>query len=271
MFLITPRRDLPLINDPAFLILGAVGFLMVGFSKAGFGTGIGSLAVPLMALAVPVPQASAVMLPALLLTDLMTVWVYRARGDWSLLRIMLPGAVLGTVVGYLAFRTLDDDAIRLALGVIAVGLATNMWYRGWRYRGAPPAVAHVSWLKGGFWSIVSATTSVVANAGGPAIAVFLLPLRLDKTVFAATTTIYFAVVNYLKIAPYWALGQFTAENLWTTAFLLPAMGLGMVVGFWLHHRLDDRQFYRWFCILLFFTGLKLVWDGGVGVWASAVR
>lgn len=256
-----------LINDPSLYALGAIAFLMVGFSKAGFGTGIGSLAVPLMALIMPVPQASAIILPALLLTDIMTLWVYRKRGDWAHLRIMLPGAMVGTVIGYLAFRYLSDDAIRLGLGLIAVGLSVNIWYRTWRRRGAPPATEGPSWLKGGFWSVVSATTSVVANAGGPAIAVYLLPLRLDKTVFAATTTIYFAAVNYLKILPYWALGQFTVDNLTTTAVLLPAIALGMAAGFWLHHRLNDRQFYSWFCVLLFITGLKLLWDGATGVLA----
>lgn len=257
-----------MIDDPYFYLIAFVAFLFVGVGKAGFGTGLGSLAVPLMALRIPVPQAGAIILPALLVIDVFTLWLYRARGDWAHLKVMLPGAVAGTILGYLTFRYLHDDAIRLTLGATAVGLALNTWYRTWRLGGAMPVPARRSWLKGGFWSTVSGTTSFVANAGGPAIAVYLLPLRLDKTVFVGTTTIYFAVVNYLKIAPYWVLGQFTAENLKTAAVMVPVALLGVWLGRWLHLRLDEARFYRWVYILLFVTGLKLLWDGVVGLLGS---
>lgn len=257
--------DQALIDDPYFYLIALVAFLFVGISKAGFGAGLGSLAVPLMALRIPVLQAGAIILPALLIIDLFTLWLYRARGDWSHLRIMLPGALLGTLVGYLTFRYLHDDAIRLILGAIAVGLALSTWYRNWRLRGRPFVPARRSWIKGGFWSAVSGTVSFVANAGGPAIAVYLLPLRLDKSAFVGTMTVFFAVLNYLKVVPYWALGQFTAQNVATAAVLLPVALVGVWLGRWLHLRLDEAKFYRWVYVMLFVTGLKLLWDGAAGL------
>jgi uncharacterized protein len=214
-----------LISDPFFYLLGAAGYLMIGFSKAGFGTGIGSLVVPLLALTIPVPQAAAIVLPALLLTDIITLWRYRRRCDWTHLKIILPGIFIGTALGYATFRYIDDNGIRLAIGAMAVGLSLNAAYLAWRYRDHPPPPRPPSAIKGGFWSIIASATSFVANAGGPPLAVYLLPLRLDRSTFVGTTTVYWAISNYLKIVPYWWLGQFSSENLLAAAVLLPVAPL----------------------------------------------
>lgn len=263
-----PRESGPaLISDPILYLLGVLGYLMIGFSKAGFGTGIGSLVVPLLALTVPVPQAAAIVLPALLMTDIITLWRYRRQCEWPLLRSILPGIAVGTALGYVTFLYIDDNGVRLGIGALAVGLSLNAAYQAWRHgREAPPRPR--SAVKGLFWSSMASTTSFVANAGGPALSVYLLPLRLDRSVFVGTTTVYWAISNYLKIVPYWWLGQFSAENLLAAAVLLPVAPFGIWLGFWLHDRLDDRGFYRWIYGLLFVTGLKLLWDGGTGLWAG---
>lgn len=254
-----------MINDPLFYVLGVVGYLVIGFSKAGFGTGIGSLVVPLLALTVPVPQAAAIVLPALLFTDIITLWMYRKHCVWKQLRIILPGVFIGTALGYVTFRHLSDDGIRLLIGSMAVGLSVNAFVQAWRQGSRPPVPLAPSWLKGGFWSSMASLTSFVANAGGPALAVYLLPLRLDRSTFVGTTTVYWAIANYLKILPYWWLGQFSSENLWTSAVLLPVAPIGIYCGFVLHRRLDDSGFYRWIYALLFVTGVKLLWDGLFGM------
>lgn len=254
-----------MINDPFFYLLGLVGYLVIGFSKAGFGTGIGSLVVPLLAMVVPVPQAAAIVLPALLLTDIVTLWMYRRHCVWAQLRFILPGVFIGTLLGFVTFTAFDDNAIRLLIGSMAVGLSLNALFQAWRQGSRPPIAKRPSWIKGGFWSTMASLTSFVANAGGPPLAVYLLPLRLDRSTFVGTTTVYWAVANYLKIGPYWWLGQFSTENLLTAAVLLPAAPVGIVIGFWLHRRLDDTGFYRWIYALLFLTGVKLLWDGLSGV------
>jgi uncharacterized protein len=177
------------------------------------------------------------------------------------MRIMLPGAAVGMVLGYLSFRYLDEHWIRLLVGAIAIGFVLNVWLR--------PSVAgqaaRPSWVKGSFWSGMSGLVSFVANAGGPPISVYLLPQRMDKTLFVGTTVLYFAVLNYAKIIPYWWLGQFSDENLMTALVLLPLAPLGMWVGMWLHGKVGDAVFYRWANILLLVAGIKLVWDGAMGL------
>jgi uncharacterized membrane protein YfcA len=250
-----------LIDDPYFLAIAAVAFLLVGVGKAGFGAGLGSLAIPLMALRVPVAQAATIILPGLMLIDIFALWLYRSRADWTNLRIIIPGGIAGLAIGYFTFRYFDDNGIRLVLGVIAIGLVANAALQSWRRRGAPPVPAQPSWSKGGFWSTASGFTSFIANGGGPALQVYLLPLRLDKSVFTGTNTIFFAIMNYSKTLPFWQLGQFTDQNLLTALALLPVAPFGVWLGFRLHKHLDDKQFYRWVYGFLLFTGIKLVWDG----------
>jgi uncharacterized membrane protein YfcA len=252
-----------MLTDPHFYMLAVPAFLLVGVSKGGFGGGLGSLGVPLMALAVPVPQAAAIMLPLLMAMDVVGVW--RFRRDWSreLMGILLAGAVIGTVLGYFAFRLLDEGWIRLLIGGIAVLFPLKDWVLAAVGRVAVPPAPNP--VKGVFWSAVSGVTSFIANAGGPPLQVFLLPLRLDKTVFVATCAIYFAFLNAFKLGPYIWLGLLTAENLATSLVLLPLALAGIGLGIWLHVRVPDKPFYFWCNVFLFITGLKLVWDGAGAV------
>lgn len=248
-----------MITDPIFYLLALPAVLIAGISKGGFGGGLGVVSVPLMALVVPPQQAAAIMLPILCLMDLIGVWAYRGKWDPPNMRILLPAAVVGIGIGSLAFGALDSNAIRLLIGMIAVGFTVNWWWRRrhpLRRADAPPSV-----VKGGFWGMVAGFTSFVAHAGGPPINIYLLPQNLHKTVYQATTVIFFIVVNYVKLVPYTLLGQFDAGTLKTAAVLVPLVPVGMLLGIWLHKRAADRLFYLVCYGFLFVTGLKLTWDG----------
>ncbi len=248
-----------MLTDPYFYALAVPAFLIVGVSKGGFGGGLGSMGVPLMALAIPVPQAAAIMLPLLIAMDVFSVWRYRR--DWAreLMGFLLAGAVVGTFLGYWAFRHLDEAWIRLLIGLIAVLFPLKDWLFAALGRAVAPA--HPNPAKGVFWASISGLTSFIANAGGPPLQVFLLPLRLDKTVFVGTNAIFFGCVNLFKLGPFIGLGLFDAGNLMTSLVLLPVALAGIWLGIWLHVRIPDKPFYFWCNVFLFLTGLKLVWDG----------
>ena len=110
------------IEDPFFYAVAVFAVLLVGISKSGFGAGFGSLAVPLMALAVPVPQAAAILMPLLLVMDLMGLRAFRGRFDWSLLRFLLPFGLLGSLIGFLLFKLLDPRALAGIVGRRGHGL-----------------------------------------------------------------------------------------------------------------------------------------------------
>lgn len=245
-----------MILDPWFYVLAVPALMIVGISKGGFGSGIGLIAVPMMALTVPVPQAAAIMLPLLCVMDLVGLWTYWRRWDNAAMKALLPAAVIGVVVGALTFRLLSEPMLRLAIGLVAVAFVLDQWL-GWRPKGDAAPNKGKAYACGA----LSGYTSFVAHAGGPPLSVYLLPQRMDKTAFVATTVVFFAVVNYAKLLPYWALGQLPAGNLATSAALLPLAPAGMALGFWLHRRIDALVFFRICHWLLLLTGTKLLWDG----------
>ena len=245
-----------MITDPGFFAVAIPAILLMGISKGGFGSGAGLFATPLMALAVPIPQAAAILLPILIVMDVAGLWAYRGVFSRENMKLILVGGVLGVVLGSLSFRYFSEAWIRLLLGAIAVGFVLQRYLRPAATKPAPPSAA-----KAIFWSACSGVTSTIAHAGGPPLSVYLLPQRLDKAVLVGTTVIFFAVINVVKLVPYAWLGLFDARNLLTSAALAPLAPLGIWLGVTLMRRLSERVFYSVCYALLLVVGVKLAWDG----------
>lgn len=245
------------VQDLLFYIVAVPAVLLIGISKGGFAGGLGVLAVPMMALAISPKQAAGIMLPILCVMDVTGFRIWAARCDLRLLWRLLPGAVLGILIGALTFQFVSDAMLKLMVGVLALAFTLNHWLKGRvRVPGHLPDAA-----SGTFWSGLSGFTSFMAHAGGPPIMIYLLPRQVDRAVLVGTATIYFAVVNYVKLVPYAILGQLDVENLMTSLVLAPVAVLGVKMGAWLHERIDPVLFFRLLYGFLFLTGLKLCWDG----------
>jgi uncharacterized membrane protein YfcA len=247
---------------PLFYPVAIFAILLTGMSKGGLGGGAAGVAVPLMAMFVAPPVAAAIMLPILCAMDLFGVHAYRGRWSREHLRILLPGALAGIVVGAFAFGTMSLDAIRLVVGGIAVVFALNRWLKlserlAARLAASPRPPGKVA---GALWGAVSGFTSTLAHAGGPPFVIYMLPHRPDKTVFVATSVVFFLIVNYAKLVPYYFLGQLNLDNLATSLLFAPLAPVGIWLGVYLHRRLSDRVFYETTNVLLFLSGAKLCWD-----------
>ena len=251
-----------MIGDPFFYAVAIPAILLIGIAKGGFGTGAGIWATPLVALAVPVPQAAAILLPILCVMDLVGLRVYRATLSRENLRVILPGGLAGVAIGALTFRYLDESWIRAILGSIAIAFVLH------RFAGAEAAPAPASVARGLFWSTVSGLTSTVAHAGGPPLGVYLLPQRLDRQVMVGTTVIFFAAINFVKLLPYAWLGLFDARNLATSLVLVPLAPVGVLLGVHFMRRLREAVFYRICFGLLLVVGTKLLYDGVKGILAA---
>ena len=246
-----------LISEPLFYAVAIPAILLVGISKGGFGGGVGLIGTPMVALVTTPTRAAAILLPILCAMDVVGVIAYRKSWDPVNMRILVPGALVGILLGTATFRFLDENLIRLLIGVLAVGFVLRYWLA----RGPVGEPTAPDRRAGSLWAAVSGFTSFVAHAGGPPLSVYLLPQQMDKTLFVGTTVIYFAFVNYLKLVPYTLIGQFSGENLLTSLLLSPLAPLGMWMGIWLHRRIDEQLFYKTVYLMLAVVGLKLLYDG----------
>lgn len=244
-----------MIETPLFYLFAVAAVLITGISKGGFGGGLGLIAVPLMAFAIPPMQAAAIMLPILCLMDFFSMLKFRAHGDRKNLSILLPAALVGIGIGTITFHYLSDAQIKLMIGLVALGFVAN------HLRQRSSAAKSASIIRGSFWGVIAGFTSFGVHAGGAPMNIYLLPQRLPKSVYVGTTVIFFTAVNYVKLIPYLWLGQFNYSTLMTALVLAPLAPLGVYIGGLLHHRIDDRWFYRICYGLLALAGIKLLIDG----------
>lgn len=237
--------------------VAALAVLLTGVSKSGFGSALGGIAVPMLSLFLAPAEAAAVMLPILCVMDAFGVRAYWGKWATEELRVLIPGALLGIVLGSLVFGLLSAPVLKGLIGCIAVlfsldrllGLRARLrWHR------APGRVAGTS------WAALSGLTSTLAHAGGPPVLVYLLGRQLDKERFIATTVVFFTVVNAAKILPYLALGLFSRPVLGMAGCLAILAPVGVWLGVRLQKAVPERPFFYAASLMLGCSGLKLLWD-----------
>jgi uncharacterized protein len=246
-----------MITDPLFYAAAIPAVILLGLAKGGF-AGLGLLAVPLMALTISPVQALAITLPILLVQDAVTVWSYRHSWDAQNLRRLLPGAVIGVGLGFGLAAYVPEEAVALTLGLISVIFAIRRLVV--EARGKLPAPAAAGVVGGWIWGMASGFTSMVAHAGGPPFQIYILPQRLHREILVGTGAVFFAILNVVKVTPFMLLGQFSPENLSTSAVLFPLAVAATILGVWLVRRVESARFYTFIYILLIFVGGRLIWQ-----------
>lgn len=252
--------SLSLIPDPLFWICAVFAVITTGISKGGLG-GLGILAVPVMSLTISPVQAAGIMLPILIVMDWTSVTAYRKHWDKRVLWLTLPGAVIGIVLGGFLARYVDDDFVRIAVALIALGFVAYVVTKKLLFKSGKlsrlvgnRSVGFIAGMAAGF-------TSFIAHAGGPPFQAYAIPQGLEKRIYAGTAVMFFTVVNAVKLIPYAMLGQFDKTNLSTSLVLIPLAPIGVLIGVWLIKRIDETVFFRVIYVLLVCVGVKLLYDG----------
>jgi uncharacterized protein len=164
--------------------------------------------------------------------------------------------VLGMATAWLLAAYLSDALIRIIVGMIGLIFVAHTWLRRTNIEPQKKTAA-----SGFGWGAVSGFTSFMTQGGGPPFQVHVLPQRLPKMTFVGTTTMFFTVVNLMKIGPYFMLNQFTPRNMATSLVLLPIAVAANFAGIWLVRRTPTELFYRIAYILLLIISLVLLWQG----------
>jgi hypothetical protein len=266
--------------EPWQWVLAVAAALLVGVSKTGI-AGIGVLFVAIFANILPTKQASGFVLPLLIFGDVVAVASYRLHAQWRHLWRLFPWAVVGVVLGYLAMGRIDDRQARLLIGTIICAMVALHWWRRWSGKrravdggrktvdsgaqgAAPDPLAHARGHENGertaeggagvveeeaqgawfapMMGVLAGFTTLVANAAGPLMALYLLAMRLPKMEFVGTGAVFFLLLNLFKVPFMVNLGLITTDSFGVNLALAPAVWLGAWAGRKILQRINQKLF-----------------------------
>jgi uncharacterized membrane protein YfcA len=233
--------------------LAVAAAFFVGVSKTGIG-GLGMLPVVIFAQIMPAKQATGIVLPLLCFGDLIAVASYRQHTRWQFLWKLFPWTAAGVVIGYFALGRIDDRQAKLMIGSIVLVLLVLHLARRRK---------HVGEGEHGWWfaptiGVLAGFTTLVANAAGPLMVIYLLAVRLPKMEFVGTGAVFFMLLNWFKIPFLVNLGLINAQSFSINLWLAPAVFLGAFLGKQILLKMDQRLFENLALILSALAGAKLL-------------
>jgi uncharacterized protein len=233
--------------------LAAFAALIVGVSKAGIG-GLGMLSVVIFAHLLPAKQATGIVLPLLCFGDILAVIAYRQHAKWKHLWRLFPWTAAGVAIGYVTLDRIDNRQAQMLIGGIVLALAVMHVIRR---RVSGHEAEHGAWFPP-IVGVLAGFTTLVANAAGPLMAIYLLAMRLPKMDFVGTGAVFFLLLNFFKVPFMVNLGLINAASFSVNLLLAPAVFAGAWLGRKLVVRIDQRTFENIALALSVIAGLKLL-------------
>lgn len=261
------------ISFPLLLAMTAGVAFLIGLSKGGLGGTIGALATPLMALVLPADEVIGLLLPMLIVADVFAVATHWRRWEWKLVRLLIPGAVAGVTIGTFFITNAPTGALRTALALIVLLFSVYKLVEGWLSRRlarqaqnpaagpANPGPAANLWKTPGAgltMGTVAGFSSALAHTGGPPVSIYLLQQEIAPRTFVATSALFFALLNWIKVPYYLYAGLFDFERLRSLALALPFLPLGVWVGRAFVTRINRPLFERIIVVLLALAAVLLL-------------
>ena len=233
----------------------SIAALSIGMSKTGV-QAIMLMIVPLMAMAFGAKESTGVILPMLCMADIIAVAYYKRIADWKVVAKLLPTAILGfflaigvdNMIPNGQFRQLMGWTLMLALIVMIwseIFGNENRWMKKWWY-------AAIFGLLGGF-------TTMIGNAAGPVMSVYLLSMRKEKMEYIGINAWFFFVVNLLKVplqAFVW--DNITWDSLQLNLVMLPVIGIGSLIRIRIVKLLPEKIFRRFIQIVTIISVILMI-------------
>ena len=239
---------------PTQWLFAALAALSIGLAKAGFG-GVGMLAVLLMTQVLPARESTGAILPMLIMADIFAVYAYRQHADGRLVLKLLPPAILGVVCGWLLMPQISPEGFGKVIGWLTLALVGLVIVQK-----MTPLVKVATDHPGIAWPFgwLAGVTTMLANAAGPVMAIYLLARRLPKMEFVGTTAWFFFAVNLIKVPFSAALGLINPSSLVLNLCLLPVIVVGLITGRWLLGKTRQAVF-EWLMVIFSTIGaLRLI-------------
>lgn len=238
----------------AFILIVALSSLLIGLSKGGMGAALVVLVTPILTQVMPVADAVSLSLPLLIIADVFALWAYWKTWDMHYIRLMLPLAILGIGVGTFLLASLPDDVLRRLLGVFTLVFVA---YRLLSARLQTARYQPRDW-HGYLAGAASGLGSALANTGAPPFTAYMLLQDVSPPVFVGTTTLFFALVNLIKV-PWLVAGHLLdLSDLTRILWAMPLIPVGIWLGRWLVNRMNREVFERVMLYVLALAGLALL-------------
>ncbi|MEG8279088.1 sulfite exporter TauE/SafE family protein [Streptomyces sp. AHA2] len=238
----------------------AFAALLVGFSKTAV-SGANTVSLAIFAAVLPARASTGVLLPVLIAGDLLAVATYRRHAHWPTLWRLFPAVAAGVVVGTVFLVWADDAAVRTSIGVILLLMAA-VTVRRRRTAGAgeqpEPVTTRAGRLKARSYGVMGGFTTMVANAGGPVMSLYLLSAGFRKLGFLGTSAFFFLIVNVSKLPFSAGLGLIDGRSLLLDLALVLFVVPGALLGKWAVDRIDQRLFEQLVIAATVVGGLQLL-------------
>lgn len=232
---------------------------MIGVSKAGI-PGLSILSIALFNhVFASAKQASGLILPLLIFGDFVAVFSYRKHTQWRYLWRLFPWTAAGVVLGYFTLGRISDQTARILVGWIIIALAALSVWR--RYIAATPEdekSVSFHWSVGAAIGVTAGFITLVANAAGPLMAIYLVAMRLPKMEYVGTAAVFFMLLNLFKVPFMVDLGLITTQSFGFNLALAPAVVLGALAGRWLVKHINQNLFELLVLLLSAIGGILLV-------------
>ena len=235
-------------------LLAVVGAIFIGFSKTGI-PGVGIFSVALFALVYPTTESVGLVLPLLICADIVAVKSYHRHAQWKHLWRLFPWAAAGIVIGFAAMELLQPQILIKIIGAtFLLMVALHLWRKKFLKDEEIPSGA----LFSGSMGLSAGFATMVANAAGPVMVIYLLAMQLPKLEFIGTGAWYFFILNTFKLPFQAQLGNITARSLLIDGVLVPFVIAGALWGKKLLPLVNQNMFESLSLIFAVVAGLKLL-------------
>jgi uncharacterized membrane protein YfcA len=250
-------------SDLGATLLAAFGVLWIGLSKAGFGGGLGMLTTPLCVLAFGASGKSpafavGTLLPLLCLGDAFSLYHYWGKWKQENLRLLLPGVVLGVVIGSRLVGHFSPRQLNICIGLLALLFVLFQLVKDRVFQAE--GTFNPSFRLGIPFGLGAGITSTFAHGAGPVVSMFLIPQQMPKELYVGTTVLVFTWVNWIKMPFFVWNGIITTETLLTGLKFSLLVPLGVWLGVWLNRKVSEKAFLNLVYISTLLTGLQLLFN-----------